>query len=49
MYGWNSLKTSMTSSKGPEISLELVMGDLYKLKASKYIKKKKKTKNLTKL
>lgn len=31
----------MTSSKGPEISLELLMGDINKIKASKYIKKKK--------
>ena len=36
----------MTSSKGPEISLELLMGDIYKIKASKYIKKKKKLKTL---
>lgn len=41
MYGCNSLKTSMTSSKGSEISLELLMGDINKIKASKYIKKKK--------
>lgn len=30
----------MTSSKVSEISLELLMGDINKIKASKYIKKK---------